>query len=175
MMPEVMLTFGRKLALVALLVSTVGCDRVTKHFASATLANTPPQSFLADMLRLQYSENTGGFLSLGADWPPAVRTAVFTVGTSLILLATIVGVMRTGLSGAGLVALCLVAAGGISNIADRIAHGSVVDFLNVGIGPLRTGIFNVADMALMAGTAILILTQMRSLRTPQHQPDTDVV
>jgi signal peptidase II len=56
-----------------------------------------------------------------------------------------------------------------------------VDFLNVGIGPLRTGIFNVADMALMAGTAILILTQMRSWRTPQTQPDaasqadTDVV
>jgi len=180
-MALIMMTLGRKLALVALLVSMVGCDRVTKHFASSTLANTPPQSFLADTFRLEYSENTGGFLSLGADWPPAVRTAVFTVGTSLILLATIIGVMRTGLNGAGLVALCLVAAGGMSNIADRIARGSVVDFLNVGIGPLRTGIFNVADMALMAGTAILILSQVRSWRTPQpqadaqHQADTDVV
>jgi signal peptidase II len=31
-----------------------------------------------------------------------------------------------------------------------------VDFLNVGIGPLRTGIFNVADMAIMLGVALLI-------------------
>ena len=41
-------------------------------------------------------------------------------------------------------------AGGLSNLTDRIAIGSVIDFLNVGIGPLRTGIFNVADVAIMA-------------------------
>ncbi len=33
----------------------------------------------------------------------------------------------------------------------------MIDFLNMGIGPLRTGIFNVADMAIMAGFALLIL------------------
>ncbi|HEX8522706.1 MAG TPA: signal peptidase II, partial [Tepidisphaeraceae bacterium] len=55
------------------------------------------------------------------------------------------------------VGLTLVAAGGVSNLADRIAHGSVIDFLNVGIGSLRTGIFNLADMAIMAGMAMLLL------------------
>ena len=34
--------------------------------------------------------------------------------------------------------------------------GNVIDFLNIGIGPLRTGIFNVADVAIMTG-AILVL------------------
>jgi signal peptidase II len=33
----------------------------------------------------------------------------------------------------------------------------VVDFLNVGIGSLRTGVFNVADMAIMAGVALFLL------------------
>ena len=37
-------------------------------------------------------------------------------------------------------------AGALSNLIDRIAVGSVIDFLNVGIGPLRTGIFNLADV-----------------------------
>jgi signal peptidase II len=38
--------------------------------------------------------------------------------------------------------------------------GRVVDFLNVGLGPVRTGIFNVADMAIMAGVILLIVQPM---------------
>ena len=55
-------------------------------------------------------------------------------------------------------AIVLLLAGGIGNLIDRTFHGGlVIDFLNVGIGPLRTGIFNVADMAIMAGFGLLIL------------------
>jgi len=46
-------------------------------------------------------------------------------------------------------------AGGISNLIDRILWGSVVDFMSVGVGPLRTGIFNVADVAVMIGIALI--------------------
>ena len=52
-------------------------------------------------------------------------------------------------------------AGGLSNLVDRIAMGSVIDFLNIGIGPIRTGIFNVADVAIMAGIALLLVDQYR--------------
>jgi signal peptidase II len=38
----------------------------------------------------------------------------------------------------------------------------VIDFMNVGIGPLRTGIFNVADMAIMLGVGIVMLDTWRS-------------
>jgi signal peptidase II len=49
----------------------------------------------------------------------------------------------------------LIVGGGVSNLIDRLRYGGyVVDFLNVGIGSLRTGIFNVADMAIMAGVII---------------------
>ena len=47
--------------------------------------------------------------------------------------------------------LTLFVAGGASNWIDRIMRGSVVDFLNVGVGPVRTGIFNVADVAIVLG------------------------
>ena len=53
-------------------------------------------------------------------------------------------------------------AGGASNLADRIIYGMVIDFMNVGIGPLRTGIFNVADMAIMLGAGVLALEGYRS-------------
>ena len=42
--------------------------------------------------------------------------------------------------------------GGVGNLIDRVLfENGVIDFLNVGIGNLRTGIFNVADMAIMTG------------------------
>ena len=55
-----------------------------------------------------------------------------------------------------LVALALILAGGIGNLIDRISNnGLVTDFINVGIGPLRTGVFNVADMAVLFGVLAL--------------------
>jgi signal peptidase II len=56
-------------------------------------------------------------------------------------------------------ALTLIVAGGAANLLDRLAYGAVVDFLNLGIGGrLRTGIFNVADLAIAAGAAVLALS-----------------
>ena len=54
--------------------------------------------------------------------------------------------------------LALSVAGGVSNLIDRVAAGGLVmDFLNLGIGRLRTGIFNVADMALTFGVIWILL------------------
>jgi len=141
--------------LLAIAVATIGCDRVTKHIAVISLAGTPGRSFFADTMRLQYAENSGGFLSLGANLPIAVRTAIFTIGTGLILVGTLIAAAKLRLTVWQLVGLTLLWAGGASNWVDRVARGSVVDFLNVGFGALRTGIFNVADVAVLLGACIL--------------------
>jgi signal peptidase II len=61
--------------------------------------------------------------------------------------------------------MALIWGGGVSNFADRIlSDGRVVDFLNLGIGSLRTGIFNVADVAIMAGVGLLILAWTRNTK-----------
>jgi signal peptidase II len=153
-----------RIALLAVLLATIGCDRVTKHVATTTLAGTPARSYLADTVRLTYSENTGGFLGLGAGLPPAVRTALFSVGTGIALAALAFAALRRRWGGLPLLGLTLFVAGGISNWIDRVAHGGVVDFLNLGIGPVRTGIFNVADVAIMAGAAIFLFEEMRAPR-----------
>jgi signal peptidase II len=152
----------KPLALLVLVGWTVGCDRVTKHYAQTTWAGTPGRTFLADTVRVEYVENTGGFLSLGAELPPAVRTAVFTLGNGLLLLVTIVVAIRLRRTRWPLIGICLFISGGASNLIDRVAMGSVVDFLNVGIGPLRTGIFNVADVAIVMGMAVLVVSHQRS-------------
>jgi signal peptidase II len=52
-------------------------------------------------------------------------------------------------------------AGGASNWIDRAVRGSVVDFMNVGIGPVRTGVFNVADVAIMLGAVLIVAGELR--------------
>jgi signal peptidase II len=157
-----------RVVLVVAIVATIGCDHATKHIASTTLAGMPARSYLGDTIRLQYAENPGGFLSLGADLPPLFRTGVFTVGTGLALLALTIAALRLRWTGWPLAGLTLFVAGGTSNWMDRVARGSVVDFINVGIGPVRTGIFNIADMALMLGVGIIVVVEVRRVLGAEH-------
>ena len=151
-----------RLLLVVAILSTIGCDRVTKHFAAETMAGAATRSYLADTVRLGYVENPGGFLGVGATLPPAARVGVFTIGTGVMLLVVVVAALRAGWQGLPLFGVAFLVAGGLSNWADRLVRGTVVDFLNVGIGPVRTGVFNVADVAVMFGAILIVVSQIRS-------------
>ena len=146
-----------RLALTLAVLSTIGCDRVTKHAATTFLSGLPSRSYLADTVRLGYVENTGGFLSLGAELPSAVRTGLFTVGTGLLLCMLVFIAIRWNWDRLSKLGLALFVAGGASNWVDRVAQGSVVDFLNVGVGSVRTGVFNVADVAIMLGGVVIVM------------------
>ena len=166
-----------RLALLAVVVLTIGCDQVAKHIASTRLADGPPQSYLGGAFRLEYAENTGGFLSLGAELPAWARVTIFSVGNGILLVGCLVAVFRHQWRRLALLGLCLLFAGGLSNFVDRIVHGRVVDFLYVGIGPARTGIFNVADMAILFGIALIVcsrpLDSTPNFATPNPQATAD--
>jgi signal peptidase II len=112
-----MTRIGVRLALLFAMIVTVGCDRVTKQVAASTLADAPARSLLGDTIRLEYVENAGAFLGLGADWSPPIRTAVFVVGNGLLLALPLFGAFRGGWSQAARLGAALVAAGGLSNLS----------------------------------------------------------
>ena len=152
-----------RLVLLVAILGTIGCDQVTKHLAATSLSETA-RSFLADTVRLQLVENTGGFLSLGAALPPVARTAVFTILTGLLLVVVVGAAIRFRWTGWPLLGAALFVSGGASNWLDRAVRGRVTDFINVGVGPVRTGIFNVADLAIMLGVVIFALAELRHTR-----------
>jgi signal peptidase II len=159
-----------RIVLLLAVVGTIGCDRVTKQVATIALADSPSRSYLGDTVRIGYVENQGGFLSVGDDLAPALRAAIFTVATGALLLVLIVVAVRRRLSGWPALGLALVVAGGMSNWIDRVTQGRVVDFLNVGVGPIRTGVFNVADLAIMAGAVAFAWGELsRRYTTPIQQ------
>ena len=59
------------------------------------------------------------------------------------------------------VLLGLIFAGGLGNLLDRVLFGFVRDFMIVGVGGLRTGVFNMADFAITTGALLLVLQLRR--------------
>jgi signal peptidase II len=156
--------FNRIVLMLLVLVSCVGCDQATKQLVRARLPEAVTYSFFGDVFRLQHMQNHGAFLSLGDTLSGPARFAVFTLAVAAALAAMVVYLVRKrDLTAFDVVAFSLIAGGGIGNLIDRVLYaGGVTDFLNLGIGPVRTGIFNVADIAIMLGAAMLVVRGMRS-------------
>lgn len=141
------------------LLGCLGCDQLTKAYARSALSEGPPVRLVADTLRLELAYNPGALLSLGADLPTPIRRGLFLVAIPIALLALVLSLFRAGdLTQLQIVGLAAVCGGGLGNWLDRLLdEGLVTDFVSVGIGPLRTGIFNLADVAIILGVAALLL------------------
>jgi signal peptidase II len=158
-------TTSRRIPLVAsILAASVGLDQATKRMATAWLVPGELHAWLGDLFRLQYAENRGAFLSLGAWLSEDARFGVFVVAVGVLLAGMLLVALLDARLGALEVAgfACFVG-GGVSNWIDRVFHhGRVVDFMNLGIGRLRTGIFNVADVVLIVGVGLMLLGRRRA-------------
>jgi signal peptidase II len=156
--------FKRLLLIVTILVSCVGCDQMTKSIAKTHLPEMQPVSLLGGSVRLQVAKNYGAFLSLGESMNRSTRTAILVVGVAAVLLALFgYGVASAPRNSVVVPALGLVIGGGISNLIDRVLYaGYVFDFLNIGLGPVRTGIFNVADIFITSGVVLLVFSSQVS-------------
>jgi signal peptidase II len=166
------MTIVRRLLLILfVLVSCVGCDQATKSIAASRLPLAQTRSYLGDTVRLQLMHNECAFLSMGASLPKAWRQGLLRLGVACMLIGLLAAALfYAPPRHAPVVALSLMLAGGVSNLIDRFVNdGYVVDFLNLGIGTLRTGIFNVADVALMAGVFMLLLGGLQHRRALDAQ------
>jgi signal peptidase II len=155
---------GRKSALVAALATAVvTVDLVTKSIFERAFLGEPTLHLLGDTVRVGFVLNTGVFLSLGHTLGPEARFWLFIVGVGAVLALLLGLTLKDARFRAPEVAaVAAILGGGIGNLVDRVRLGAVRDFLNVGIGDLRTGIFNVADMAItFGGIALIVIPFLR--------------
>jgi len=150
--------------LVFLLVagSCFGCDRIIKIAAKGALQGMAPQTYLGGTVVLQYEENHGAMLSIGSGLPEHVRFWLFTVGISVILAVIALVILLRSRSIAEIASGSLAIGGGLGNLVDRVtSDGAVIDFVSIGIGPVRTAVFNFADVAILGGVAIYLIFLFR--------------
>lgn len=156
---NIMINRWKRISIImAILIIYVSLDQFTKYLAKKMLFPGSVIRFLGDTVRLQYAENKGIYLSLGSKLPDEIRFWLFTVSVSVLLVSMFLFlIFSKKMSFFPTIALTLILSGGIGNLIDRIFHqGVVIDMLNFGIGNLRTGILNLADLAVTIGGGLMI-------------------
>jgi signal peptidase II len=128
------------------LAAVVIADQVTKHTIASGIAPGEEKKFLP-LVNLVRVRNTGvafGFFSGGG-------ALVLTI--TLIALAALIGYFALRPQRPYLwLPTGLLTGGALGNLYDRIAHGSVIDFIKLPHWPA----FNVADMAITFGVLALL-------------------
>ena len=158
----------RALLFASVLLLAIGCDHAAKGIARTHLEHAGRVSLAADLLRFELVSNPGAFLSLGAGLAPELRRGLFLGLVPALVAGLCVATLRAGLRRPPrVVGLALVSGGGLANWLDRLVNeGAVTDFVSLGLGALRTGIFNLADVAILAGAALLLLSEAPRVRDP---------
>lgn len=145
------------LVLLVILVN-IGCDQVSKSMVREHLGYQEKVELFRHNVILTNVENTGAFLSLGEDLPAPYKTVFLLLLPGIVLaLALWTALFTAGLHRNVKIGLGFLVGGGIGNIFDRVLYGSVTDFLHIDLDVVQTGIFNLADVSIMAGIFLILI------------------
>jgi len=161
-----------KIVVLALIIVMLNfaCDQGTKIYARKNIKGQGTISVIDSFFILRYAENDGGFLSIGSNLLNPYKTVVLILFPVIVIIGSLIYlIFSRKLSIARIICISCIIGGGIGNIFDRIINkGVVTDFLNFGIGSIRTGILNFADMSITFGALFLILFQSIEDKKEKH-------
>ena len=135
------------------LIILIAADQVTKYMAVIFLKDKSACNIINGVLELNYLENRGAAFSMmqNQKWF-FVFLAVIIVGVIIYVLYKTPHAKKYNALHAQLVCI---AAGAVGNMIDRIRLDYVVDFIYFSC--INFPIFNVADVYITVGTAVLII------------------
>lgn len=146
-----------------------GCDQISKTMIRSRVGANEIINVIEDNFILTKVENTGAAMSLGSTLPEVPKVILLQALPVVLLALLLIWVIkRRNLPNLLVLGICFYIGGGIGNLWDRILYGSVTDFLYLEYGPLRTGIFNLADVSVMMGTIFLLIHLVLSRKQPTH-------
>ena len=120
-------------------------DQLTKRWVLSNIPAGSRRPFIPGVLDLFHVQNDGAAFSIGSG-----RPLFFAALPAVVVLGMVYAVMREKNLPYPLIAILgLVAGGGIGNGLERVAHGSVTDFLATTF--MNFAIFNVADIFVTCG------------------------
>jgi len=159
---------GARLAWSPVALFVVIADQLTKHWAVNELVDRDIDIFWT--LRLNLAYNTGMAFSRGEDLGPIIGVVALVVVVVLLLSLKRQPGRLTD------VAVGMIVGGAVGNVIDRLFRqdawfrGGVVDFIDFQWFP----IFNIADIGVTVGGALLVLASWRAGRAPADDLDTTI-
>lgn len=142
----------------------VALDQASKALAIKSLEPGRPVEIIDGFLRLTLTSNDGGAFGLlqGFGGMIAFLAAVVSLGIMGLLLW---GPPQRKTMTVGLIGI---AGGALGNLTDRLAHGAVIDFLELRWQNFTWPVFNLADTAIVIGTGFVIFALMTHERQSAH-------
>lgn len=144
-------------------------DQLSKLYVKSHFQLYQSVAIVPDWLDLTYTLNPGAAFSLFASMPAAFR-AVFFIALSIVATVVLVALLArraTPLSSG--IAFALILGGTVGNLIDRLAYGKVVDFIYFHHRSFSYPVFNIADSAITAGVAVIVIFGSFG-RTPPEAP-----
>ena len=146
------ITMGRIAKVLIVVFVSIVADQGTKVWAKSVFKGQGESCYMDRFFCWIFAENEGAFLGWGSELEGIWNILLLKLLPILLILGLFyMTLFSKDLLKNQIVPFSMILGGGLSNLFDRIAFGKVVDFMNMGLGDLRTGIFNVADMVILAG------------------------
>lgn len=147
-------------------VIAFAADQASKAFVLVNAETLAAGVNVAPSFNLVFHRNTGVTFGLlqGTPW-----WALAIVATAVVLFLAISLVRSTAISEA--VAYGMVIGGALGNILDRIRFGGVTDFLDFYIGTTHWPAFNLADVFVVCGVGLLLITAGREHAAIKKAPE----
>lgn len=144
----------KEIVMIIVIIMFIILDQLTKIYLAKDMM------LIGGIIKFSSVQNTGGAFGI-------FNTNIITI---LILNVIIIGMIirflilkRNYMSKTVYIALILMVAGGISNLIDRVFRGYVVDFIDI-TQIVNFPVFNLADIILVIGWALLIIGVIKDLK-----------
>lgn len=153
--------FGKYVLVVSIALVIVVFDQLTKIWVDTDMRLYESIPVLDGFFNLTYVRNTGAAFSMFADMSEAYRVPFFSGVAVFAAIAILYFVHTTPASQKIVLVACgFVLGGAVGNLIDRVAYGSVIDFLDVYYGDWHWPAFNVADSFISIGVGLLLLSSV---------------
>ena len=155
---------NRNISITILITLSFLLDQLCKFLIRQNIDQYSELKLIGDYFILTNVENSGAFLGMGSGFSPIMKSVFLIILPIIVLISIIVYVYRDKeIDKLSLIGFSIIIGGGIGNIFDRIIYGSVTDFLFIDLGGIfKTGIFNIADLAVTTGMILILLMSFKN-------------
>ncbi len=154
----------RNISISIIIALNIFLDQISKILIRNNVEQYSDIKLIGEYFILTNVENSGAFLGMGSGFSPIMKSLFLIILPIIVLISIIVYVYRDKeIDKVSLIGFSIIIGGGIGNIFDRIIYGSVTDFLFIDLGGIfKTGIFNIADLAVTTGMFLILLMSFKN-------------
>lgn len=105
---------------------------------------------------LMYAQNFGAAFSFLADEDGWQRWFFAGIAIAISIILMVMMYRQSAQKRLSNIAYALIISGAIGNLSDRLMHGFVIDYIDFYVGNWHYPTFNLADMAICIGAALVI-------------------